>query len=134
MKRIVIALALLALCLAQGAAESGSVPGRPFPDFSAADTQGNTFSLSETLMDHQAVLITFWTARSPLCGAEMAILNEAYERYGSRAAFIALSCDGGDTMEEIEASPRCGLCHGAGRGRPFASIPWGRKRSPHGDR
>ena len=49
-KGIALSLALL-LCLAllPVRAENAAILGQPFPDFTAVDTEGNTFTLSEAL-------------------------------------------------------------------------------------
>lgn len=104
MKKALIALALLlTVCLVSASAEDAKILGQPFPDFTVTDTQGNTFTLSEALKDHEAALINIWATWCPPCEAEMPILNEVYEQYGDQAAFIALSYDADDTMEKIEA-------------------------------
>ena len=104
MKKTLFTLFLaLALCLcAAAAAEEPVALGQPFPDFTATDTEGNTFSLSGALKDHDAVLINFWATWCGPCGSEFPDLNEAYAKYGDRVAFIALSCEDDDTMEVIE--------------------------------
>ena len=99
---VVLAMAL-SLCLTIAAGEEAALPGTPFPDFTVTDTQGNPFTLSEALKDHEAVLINIWATWCPPCSAEMGFLNEAYQRYGDRAAFIALSPEDNDTVEIIEA-------------------------------
>ena len=55
---VCVALTFLALCAGTASAEerNAGILGMPFPDFTAADTEGNTFSLSEALKDHEAVL------------------------------------------------------------------------------
>lgn len=104
MKKALIALALLlTVCLVSASAEDAKILGQPFPDFTVTDTQGNTFTLSEALKDHEAALINIWATWCPPCEAEMPILNEVYEQYGDQAPFIALSYDADDTMEKIEA-------------------------------
>ena len=104
MKKALTALALLlTVCLVSASAEDAKILGQPFPDFTVTDTQGNTFTLSEALKDHEAALINIWATWCPPCEAEMPILNEVYEQYGDQAAFIALSYDADDTMEKIEA-------------------------------
>lgn len=103
MKRtILLVLLALALCLGAAAAEGTVTLGQPFPDFTATDSQGNTFTLSGALKDHEAVLINIWTTWCPPCEAEMPFLNEACERYGDRVAIIALTYDADDTNEKIE--------------------------------
>ena len=103
MKKALIALALLAVCLVSASAESAGILGQPFPAFTVTDTQGNTFTLAEALKDHEAALINIWATWCPPCEAEMPMLNEIYEQYKDRVAFIALSYDANDTAEMIEA-------------------------------
>ena len=92
------------LCVAASAEEAASgFLGKPFPDFSVTDTDGNTFTLSEALKDHQAVLINFWATWCGPCRREFPFLNEAYEKYRDRVAFIALSTEPKDTQEQIAA-------------------------------
>ena len=103
MKRtfIVIALLLLSLCLVPASAEDEFSLGQPFPDFTVTDTEGNVFTLSEALKDHEAVLINFWAAWYWPCEDEIPFLNEAYEQYGDRVAFISLSIE-----DDILEGPR----------------------------
>ena len=104
MKKALIALVLLlTVFLVSASAENAEILGHPFPDFTVTDTQGNTFTLSEALKDHEAVLINIWATWCPPCEAEMPMLNEVYAQYGDQVAFIALSYDTGDTAEKIEA-------------------------------
>ena len=52
---------VLVLCVSIAAAEAAmDFLGKPFPDFTVTDSEGKTFTLSETLKDHEAVLINFW--------------------------------------------------------------------------
>ena len=97
-------MAILALCAvaASGEENIAGFLGKPFPDFTATDTEGNTFTLSEALKDHEAVLINFWATWCNPCRNEFPYLNEAYEKYRDRVAFIALSTDHKrDTIEKI---------------------------------
>ena len=104
MKKALIALVLLlTLCIVSASAEDAEILGQPFPDFTVTDTQGNTFTLSEVLKDHEAVLINIWATWCPPCEAEMPMLNEVYAQYGDRVAFIALSYDADDTVKKVEA-------------------------------
>ena len=94
---------ILALCAGTASAEEGgdAFLGKPFPDFTVTDTDGNTFTLSEVLKDHKAVLINFWATWCEPCANEFPFLNEAYKEYGDRVAFIALSNEQKDTIEKI---------------------------------
>ena len=105
MKKLILVILALALALATGAAaeEEAGILGKPFPDFTATDTQGNTFTLSEALKDHEAVLINLWATWCPPCESEFPDLNEVYGRYGDRVAFIALSTEENDDLDTIEA-------------------------------
>ena len=111
-----VMLAMLALSAGTAVSESAGLLGTPFPDFTAADTEGTPFTLSEALKNHEAVLINFWASWCGPCGAEFPVLNDVYGKYGDRVAFIALSIEENDTMEAIEA-------YRAERG---LSIPMGR--------
>ena len=100
MKKLFVMLLILALVPLYSLAEG--VLGQPFPDFTATDTEGNTFSLSEALKTHDAVLVNIWASWCGPCEAEFPDLTEVYESYKDRVAFIALSCEPEDTMEVIE--------------------------------
>lgn len=105
MKKLIIVLLvlLLAMCVSAAAADSADFLGKPFPDFSVTDTDGNTFTLSEALKDHDAVLINFWATWCPPCENEFPFLQELWEKYSDRVAFIALSSEEDDTLEMIAA-------------------------------
>ena len=100
---ICMIITILALCAGTASAEENStaILGKPFPDFTVTDTEGNTFTLSEALKDHEAVLINFWATWCGPCRNEFPYLNEAYGKYRDRVAFIALSTDPNDTIEKI---------------------------------
>lgn len=109
MKKAVSVLLALALCLAIALAEDAGILGRPLADFTATDIDGNPFTLSEALKDHDAALIHLFSTRSEICALEGPFLEEAFARYGDRVAFIALSCDPEDTEQTVRA---CREAHG----------------------
>lgn len=108
MKKVMLILLVLTLFLAVSAsAEDGSsLLGKPFQDFTVTDIDGNTFTLSEALIDHEAVLINFWATWCGPCRSEFPAINKVYEKYKDRVAFIALSTEPGDTNEVISSFRR----------------------------
>lgn len=103
LKKVAACLLALALCFGIASAEKAAFLEKPFPDFTATDTEGNTFALSEALADHEAVLINFWASWCGPCRLEFPYLQKAWEAYGDRVAFIALSAEPEDTMEMVAA-------------------------------
>ena len=102
MKKVVLLLLLaLLLCFAAAQADSAEILGKPFPDFTATDTEGNAFTLSEALKEHEAVLINLWATWCPPCRGEFPDLQAAYEALGDRVAFIALSVEPTDTIQKV---------------------------------
>ena len=105
MKKVLLILFALALFLAVSASAEGESPllGKPFPDFTVTDIDGNTFTLSETLKDHEAVMINFWATWCGPCRSEFPAINKVYEKYKDKVAIIALSVEPGDTNEVISS-------------------------------
>jgi len=105
MRKVRLILLALALFLAVSAsAEEGSpLLGKPFPDFTVTDIDGNTFTLSEAQKDHEAVLINFWATWCGPCRNEFPAINKVYEEYKDRVAFIALSTEPKDSNDIIKA-------------------------------
>jgi len=77
------------------------VLGEPFPDFTVKDTKKNEFTLSEALKDHEAVLINFFASWCGPCIRELPLLNELYNQYRDRVAFIGLDFEPDDTLLDI---------------------------------
>ena len=98
---VIILLLVLALFAVSAAAENTEALGQLFPDFTAEDTDGNTFTLSGALKDHEAVLINIWATWCGPCRNEFPDLNEVYREYKDRVAFIALSSEPADTIQVI---------------------------------
>ncbi|MBO4378790.1 MAG: TlpA family protein disulfide reductase [Clostridia bacterium] len=97
---------ILLLGVRIAAAEENMILGEQFQDFTVTDTDGNTFTLSDALKDHEAAVINLWATWCPPCRLEFPFLNEAYEQYGDRVAFISLTIEKEDTQEAIEAFRR----------------------------
>ena len=99
-KKLAVLFAILALCvLGTAVADENPFLGKPLPDFRTMDTERNVFCLSEALQDHDAVLINLWTSWCHPCKMEYPYLNEAYEKYGDRVAFIGMTIDSEDTWD-----------------------------------
>ena len=105
MKKVILILLALALFLAVSASaeDESSLLGKPFPDFTIKDCEGNTFTLSEALKDHEAVLINFWATWCGPCRSEFPAINKVYEEYKDKVAFIALSIEPEDKNEVISS-------------------------------
>lgn len=103
MKKILLILLALTLFLTVSASAEGESDflGKPFPDFTVTDIDGNTFNLSEALNDHEAVMINLWATWCSPCRNEFPEVNEVYEAYKDKVAFIALSIESKDTNEKI---------------------------------
>ena len=105
MKKVILILLALTLFLAVSASaeDESSLLGKPFPDFTIKDCEGNTFTLSEALKDHEAVLINFWATWCGPCRSEFPAINKVYEEYKDKVAFIALSIEPEDKNEVISS-------------------------------
>lgn len=103
LKKGIVLILALALCLAllPARGENVSILGQPFPDFTATDTEGSTFTLSEALKEKKLVLINLWATWCPPCQAEFPFLNEAYLQRADDVAVIALSIEPDDTLDII---------------------------------
>ena len=103
MKKIVALLFALMLLSGLWVTAFAVELGEPFPDFTAVDTEGNTFTLSEALKEKKAVLINLWATWCPPCRLEFPFMEAAYEKYQDKVAVIALSVEPTDTMEKLSA-------------------------------
>jgi cytochrome c biogenesis protein CcmG/thiol:disulfide interchange protein DsbE len=82
---------------------TGNVPvpeiGKPIPEFTLPDLEGNTFRLSETR--GSVVLVNFWATWCPPCVDEMPSLEKLYQTLeGKGLQVVAVSVD--DDLEVIE--------------------------------
>ena len=71
------------------------------PDFTVTTAEGETFTLSEALKDHELVLINLWATWCGPCNSEFPFLEQAYAAYQDRVAVIALSTEATDTAEVL---------------------------------
>lgn len=100
-KLLTVLLALTLLTALAGLAEPLAILGQPLPDFTVETIDGNTFTLSEALKDHDMVLINLWATWCPPCEREFPFMQEAYEQYKDRVAVVALSVEPKDTPEVL---------------------------------
>ena len=68
--------------------------GKPSPDFTLPDIDGNMFTLSEYPNDKYLVL-DFWGSWCHFCIAEFPEMKRYYEKYRSRVEFIGIDVDDG---------------------------------------
>lgn len=103
MKKILVILVIVLMISVLGTAAAVDWPflGKPFVDFSFTDTDGNEFSLSEALKDHEAVFINLWTSWCGPCKREFPYINLAYKEFGDKIAFVGLTVEPEDTMEKV---------------------------------
>jgi peroxiredoxin len=117
MKFLAIPLALLLLAAALGcaakqtpeevvqdkapAADAAAPEGAFVPDFTVQTIDGGTFTLSETLQDHDLVLINLFGTFCPPCAEEFPFLQKAWEQTSDRVSVIALSVDPAETDEVL---------------------------------
>lgn len=101
MKKLLIAMTLLALLCATALAEAPEYLGKPLKDFTVKTVDGGTFTLSEALKDHDMVLINLWATWCGPCGMEFPFLEEAYRQYSDRVAVVALSIDPEETADVL---------------------------------
>ena len=104
MKRKLMSLLAVVLMGVLGAATADESPilGKPLPDFHFLDTAQKIQTLSGLMEGKDAALINLWTSWCRPCKLEYPFLNQAYEKYGDRVAFIGLSVDPEDTLFDIK--------------------------------
>lgn len=100
MKKLLVILALAMLMLCVPALAEGLL-GAPLDDFTVATIDGDTFTLSEALRDHDMVLINLWATWCGPCEMEFPYMEQAYEQYSDRVAIVALSIEPTDTPEKL---------------------------------
>lgn len=104
MKRIIalaVALILTIPLAVAGIAEGRAELGKPFLDFTVTTLEGDTFTLSEALKDHEAVYINLFATWCPPCRREFPDLEGIYARYADSVATIAISVEPQDTPDKL---------------------------------
>ncbi len=112
MKRTMLGAAAALLCLASiftpvfAAEETEEVNpylGLAMPDFELTTISGETFQLSETLAEKDAVFINMWASWCPPCAYEFPFLEEAYEEFKDDIEVLAVDIDTSEDDEVIRA-------------------------------
>jgi peroxiredoxin len=99
-KRILLIAALSVAC---GDVKSAADVGATAQDFTARDTDGNTFRLSDHI-GKEVVLIDFWATWCQPCLAEMPHLEKMYTDYKSKGFLVvAVSMDGPESIADVPA-------------------------------
>lgn len=101
---LAVALTLAALAGCSAGKENELVSKTPFPEFSEADTQGNTVS-SDIFADYDATIINFWNNGCGTCIEEMPQLEELYHQFRERNInLIGVGTDSGTDEEQLETA------------------------------
>ena len=103
MKHALAALLSLFLLLSAlgAAAETPSVLGQPFPDFTITDTEGHEITLSSLLEEKELVVLSVFATWCPPCKKEFPWMESTWQSLSDKMAVVALSADSGDTMEKL---------------------------------
>jgi Thiol-disulfide isomerase and thioredoxins len=68
--------------------------GKPSPDFTLPDINGNMFTLSE-YTDDKYLVLDFWGSWCSFCIAEFPEMKHYYEKYRTKVEFIGIDYDDG---------------------------------------
>jgi peroxiredoxin len=98
--RTIAVCCILAAC---GDVKSAADVGANAQDFTARDTEGNTFRLSDHI-GKEVVLIDFWATWCAPCLAEMPHLEKMQTEYKSKGFLVvAVSMDGPESIADVPA-------------------------------
>ena len=95
---------------------TGWKKGDTIADFTFTAIDGHSYTLSEILMEKDAVLINIFATWCGPCKGEFPFMEEVYKKLQDKIEIIALSGDGSDTVEMIkQLSNSLGLTFPMGR-------------------
>ena len=98
---ILLAVALLGLLAVQACTPSSASAvsvGKPAPDFTLVDLEGNQISLSD--FRGETVFVNFWATWCPPCRAEMPEIEAIYQEYKDKGV-VVIGVDIQETKEEV---------------------------------
>ena len=75
-----------------GSGASDSANATAAPEFTMADTEGQTLTLAD--FRGKPVLLNFWASWCGPCASEMPAIQAAYEQYGDQIQFVAVNMTG----------------------------------------
>lgn len=75
-----------------GSGASDSANATAAPEFTMADTEGQTLTLAD--FRGKPVLLNFWASWCGPCASEMPAIQSAYEQYGDQIQFVAVNMTG----------------------------------------
>lgn len=93
LQRLIALLIVLTLCLAAPAFAESTIYqyGDTIEDFTVTTPEGDTYTLSELLETHKAVLLNFWFNGCGPCEMEFPYLDECWAQFKDDVAVLALS-------------------------------------------
>ncbi len=71
-------------------------------DFSAVDSTGKTYTLSEILTEKKMVMLNLWATWCGPCASEFPPMEQAYKMYQDDVEILAFSTDSSDTQTKVQ--------------------------------
>ena len=71
-------------------------------DFSLADSEGDTYTLSTLLEEKDMVLLNFWATYCGPCASEFPVMNQAYQMYQTSVEILAITNYEPDTQSAVQ--------------------------------
>ena len=81
---------------------TGWKKGDTIADFTFTSIEGDTYTLSEILMEKDAVLINIFATWCGPCKSEFPFMEQVYKKLQDKIEIVALSGDGSDNIEKIQ--------------------------------
>lgn len=95
---------ILAACFSSVLAETDVYDvGDKVENFTITTYDGKTYSLYESLENHELVLLNFWASWCSPCMHEVPFMQEAYEQMEGRVEIFSVNIEASDTDEDIKA-------------------------------